>query len=66
MMYGVILKYMGKNRVDELLQEIKFFNDLSEVLENLRIYYVEFLVGYGVLWGDISEEEHRELMLAKS
>ncbi|WP_270970946.1 hypothetical protein [Campylobacter upsaliensis] len=65
-MYGVILKYMGKNRVDELLQEIKFFNDLSEVLENLRIYYVEFLVGYGVLWGDISEEEHRELMLAKS
>ncbi|WP_270962890.1 hypothetical protein [Campylobacter upsaliensis] len=65
-MYGVILKYMGKNRIDELLQEIKFFNDLSEVLENLRIYYVEFLVGYGVLWGDISEEEHRELMLAKS
>lgn len=65
-MYGVILKYTGKNRIDELLQEIKFFNDLSEVLENLRIYYAEFLVGYGVSWEEISEEEHREEMLAKS
>ncbi|EPS1220057.1 hypothetical protein ACVBSN_001150 [Campylobacter upsaliensis] len=66
MMYGVILKYMGEDRDDEILQEIKFFSDLSEALENLRIYYAEFLVGYGVLWGDISEEEHRELMLTKS
>ncbi|EDP6856647.1 hypothetical protein GTK34_06995 [Campylobacter upsaliensis] len=51
MMYGVILKYMGEDRDDEILQEIKFFSDLSEALENLRIYYAEFLVGYGVLWG---------------
>ncbi|WP_270977685.1 hypothetical protein [Campylobacter helveticus] len=62
-MYSVILKYMGENRSDEILQEIKFFSDLSEALENLRIYYAEFLVGYGVLWEDISEEEHRKLML---
>lgn len=65
-MYGVILKYMGENRSDEILQEIKLFGDLSEALENLRIYYAEFLVGYGVLWEDISEEEHRKLMLGKS
>ena len=57
---------MGENRDDEILQEIKFFNDLSEALENLRIYCAEFLVGYGVSWEGISEEEHREIMLAKS
>ncbi|MDD6055071.1 MAG: hypothetical protein SOW25_05735 [Helicobacter sp.] len=65
-MYGVILKYMGENRDNEIWQEIKFFNDLSEALEGLRVYYAEFLVGYGVLWDYIEEEEHREIMLAKS
>ncbi|EAH9851350.1 hypothetical protein I8918_04565 [Campylobacter upsaliensis] len=66
MMFGVILKYMGEDRDDEILQEIKFFSDLSEILENLRIHYAEFLVGYCVSWEEISEEEHREIMLAKS
>ncbi|MDL0102449.1 hypothetical protein NYG94_08235 [Campylobacter felis] len=47
-------------------KKLNFFNDLSEVLENLRIYYAEFLVGYGVSWEEISEEEHRKIMLAKS
>ncbi|EIW2411442.1 hypothetical protein MBZ21_001624 [Campylobacter upsaliensis] len=65
-MYGVILKYTGKNRFDELLQEIKFFSNLNEALESLKIYYAEFLVGYGVLWENINEEEHREEMLTKS
>ena len=65
-MYGVILKYMGENKDDEILQEIKFSSDLSDALENLRIYYAEFLVGYGVSWDDISEEEHREIMLVKT
>ncbi|EHE1099608.1 hypothetical protein J0E39_001638, partial [Campylobacter upsaliensis] len=57
-MYGVILKYMGENRNNEILQEIKFFSNLNEALESLKIYYAEFLVGYGVLWENINEEEH--------
>ncbi|ECH3567354.1 hypothetical protein FO122_07290 [Campylobacter upsaliensis] len=65
-MYGVILKYMGENRNNEILQEIKFFSNLNEALESLKIYYAEFLVGYGVLWENINEEEHREEMLTKS
>ncbi|EJA8518538.1 hypothetical protein MU007_001690, partial [Campylobacter upsaliensis] len=56
-MYGVILKYMGENRNNEILQEIKFFSNLNEALESLKIYYAEFLVGYGVLWENINEEE---------
>ncbi|EOJ2741260.1 hypothetical protein ACM09E_001563 [Campylobacter upsaliensis] len=41
-MFGVILKYMGENRNNEILQEIKFFSNLNEALEDLRIYYAEF------------------------
>lgn len=35
-MYGVILKYMGENRNNEILQEIKFFSNLNEALESFK------------------------------
>ncbi|EDP6920582.1 hypothetical protein ACYJA9_001598 [Campylobacter upsaliensis] len=55
-MYGVILKYMGENRNNEILQEIKFFSNLNEALESFK----NLLCGiFSWLWGFVGEYQRR-------
>ncbi|MBS4276161.1 hypothetical protein [Campylobacter vulpis] len=42
------------------------FSSKQEALEKYRILLATYLVGYGVLWDNISEEEHEKRLLAKN
>lgn len=44
--------------LDELLER-KVVSSKQEALKQRREWLIEFLVGYGVVWDDISEEEHK-------
>ena len=68
LMYKIQIEYLGCMHEYMMPKFIKSFSFKSkqEALENYRILLATYLVGYGVLWDNISEEEHKKRLLAKN
>ncbi|EMI4816049.1 hypothetical protein V6N98_001494 [Campylobacter upsaliensis] len=66
-MYKIQIEYLGCMHEYMMPKFIKSFSFKSkqEALENYRILLATYLVGYGVLWNNISEEEHKKKAFSK-
>lgn len=66
-MYKIHIEYLGCMHEYMMPKFIKSFSFKSkqEALENYRILLATYLVGYGVLRDNISEEEHKKKAFSK-
>lgn len=67
-MYKIQIEYLGcmhEYMIPKLIESFSF-KSKQEALEKYRILLATYLVGYGVLWDNISEKEHEKRLLAKS
>ncbi|MFQ6341425.1 hypothetical protein [Campylobacter sp. VTCC 70190] len=67
-MYRIKVEYLGCMQGYAKPKSIEIFHYKSKqkALEKYRILLVTYLVGYGVVYDDISEETHKTELLAKS
>ena len=67
-MYKIQVEYLGCMHEYIIPKLIEFFSfeTKQEALEKYRILLATYLVGYGILWDNINEEEHEKSLLGKS
>lgn len=67
-MYKIQVEYLGymhEYMMPKLIESFSF-ETKQEALEEYRILLANYLVGYGVICDNISEEEHAKELLKKS
>lgn len=67
LMYKIQIEYLGcmhEYMTPKLIESFSF-KSKQEALEKYRILLATYLVGYGVLWDNISEKEHEKRLFSK-